>query len=199
MKNIAFILSGILVTICAELCAQDSLPAIKDRDGNIYAVKNMPDNKIWMTDNLATLLPGSYCYDNNDRNCRQYGRLYTWRSAQEGCRLLGNGWRLPANNEWQTLAKAYGGILHDSDDSGRAAYRAFIPGGRSGLNIKLGGGRLPDGDGYARINAHGFYWTITETDTAHAWLYNFGTGLKLINRHNDTEKRRAVSVRCIKD
>src|SRR5690349_13905646 len=40
--------------------------------------KRMPDGKQWLTENLNVTLNGSYCYDNAERNCQQYGRLYTW-------------------------------------------------------------------------------------------------------------------------
>jgi uncharacterized protein (TIGR02145 family) len=34
-----------------------------------------------MTTNLKLNIPDSYCYDNADENCEQYGRLYTWKAA----------------------------------------------------------------------------------------------------------------------
>lgn len=35
---------------------------LKDRDGNSYGLRMMPDNKLWMTDNLKINIPESYCY-----------------------------------------------------------------------------------------------------------------------------------------
>ena len=52
---------------------------------------------------------------------------------------------------------------------------------------------------YSRVDAHGFYWTVTESDTAKAWFYNFGKNGKILNRHPDGEKHMAISVRCIRD
>jgi uncharacterized protein (TIGR02145 family) len=172
---------------------------VKDSDGNSYTVKKMPDGKVWMTENLKIKIPGSYCYENNDANCAQYGRLYTWKLAQEVCRSLGDGWRLPSNEDWQLLGKQYGGIRGDSSD-GKAAYTALLPGGKSGFNVQLAGGRNVDSiPGYARKDAHGFYWTSTSVDAGHAWMYNFGDGAKFMNRHSDSEKGRAFAVRCVKD
>jgi uncharacterized protein (TIGR02145 family) len=159
----------------------------------------MPDNKKWMTTNLNIDIPGSYCYENTTQKCDQYGRLYNWKSAQEGCLLLGEGWRLPTNEEWQKMVKSYGGVRDDSEDGGKAAYVALIDGGKAGFNVIYGGGRNPDGT-YARADAHGFYWTATESDTANAWFYNFGINGKIVNRHQDGEKESsAISVRCIRD
>jgi uncharacterized protein (TIGR02145 family) len=158
----------------------------------------MPDNKIWMTANLNIHIPGSYGYENATQKSDQYGRLYTWTSAQGGCRLLGAGWRLPTNAEWQKMASAYGGVRDDSQDGGAAAYQALIKGGSAAFNAVYGGGRDAAGN-YARVGAHGFYWTATESDTANAWLYNFGMNGKILNRHPDGEKYGALSVRCVRD
>ena len=146
--------------------------------------------------NLITRL--SYCQEDAELNCRRYGRLYTWEAAQEGCRLLGDGWRLPTNDEWQQMAKHYGGVRDDSDDGGKAAYQALLIGGRSRFDAVLGGNRSPDGR-YERLEAHGFYWTATEGEPGLASLYNFGKGGLILNRHRDGDKRQAFSARCIRE
>jgi uncharacterized protein (TIGR02145 family) len=167
------------------------------RSGSIHPSKRMADGKQWTTTNLNVVTDHSYCYEDAAANCGKYGRLYTWVSAQQGCRALGDEWRLPTNDEWQQLANHYGGLLEDSDKSGKATFTALIRGGRSGLDIVLGGRRAPDGE-YARLEAHGFYWTASETDQTNAWFYNFGTGLSALNRHRDGNKQTALSVRCAK-
>jgi uncharacterized protein (TIGR02145 family) len=160
--------------------------------------KQMPDGKQWTTDNLNVKIDRSYCYDDAERNCQRYGRLYTWESAQRGCRSLGSGWRLPTNDEWKQLARHYGGVRDDSDDSGSAAYKALSTGGGSGFNALLGGSRSADGK-YERLNAHGFYWTASQNDSATAWFYNFGLGGLALNRHSGGGKLMAVSVRCVRN
>jgi uncharacterized protein (TIGR02145 family) len=164
----------------------------------IPSFKQMPDGKDWTTENLDVYTDPSYCYDDAEPNCRRYGRLYMWESAQRGCRSLGNGWRLPTNDEWRQMAKHYGGVRDDSDDTGKAAFTALFNRGPSGFNALLGGGRSQDGQ-YTRLDAHGFYWTASESTPATAWFYNFGRGGLALNRHGDGEKQRAFSVRCIKD
>ncbi len=152
-----------------------------------------------MMDNLNINIPESYCYENAEQKCKEYGRLYMWKSAQIGCKLLGEGWRLPTNEEWQRMAKWYGGVRDDSDDGGKAAYQALINGGKAGFNVVYGGRSDSAGATYARGDAHGFYWTSTLSDSTHAWFYNFGKNGKIMNRHHDGEKHRAISVRCISD
>ena len=113
--------------------------------GTIASSKRMADGKEWTTANLNVATSSSYCYDDAEPNCRRYGRLYTWESAQRGCQSLGDGWRLPTDDEWRQLATHYGGLGNDSPDKGRAAYTALLSGGTSGFNAVLGGNRSIDG------------------------------------------------------
>src|SRR5215470_18644945 len=176
-----------------RLSAQD-----KQASGKMYSSKRMADGKQWTTQNLNVKTVPSYCYEDAEPNCRQYGRLYTWESARRGCQSLGDGWRLPTDDEWRQMAKRYGGVHEDSDDGGKAAYKALLSGGSSGFNALLGGGRSEDGQ-YARLDAHGFYWTASEIDPASAWLYNFGRGGQALHRQDGGEKLGAYSVRCVRD
>src|SRR5258708_29493857 len=95
------------------------------------------------------------------------------------------------------MAKHYGGVSEDSDDKGKAAYKALLAGGSSGFDALLGGGRSDDGQ-YARLEAHGFYWTASETDPASGWYYNFGRGGLALHRQSGGEKQRAFSVWCVR-
>ena len=176
-----------------RLSAQD-----QKASGTMYPSKRMADGKQWMTHNLNVNTVPSYCYEDAEPNCRQYGRLYTFEEARRGCQSLGNGWRLPTDEEWRQLAKHYGGVSQDSDDSGKAAYKALLAGGSSGFLALLCGGRSDDGQ-YARLEAHGFYWTASESDPASGWFYNFGRGGQALHRQSGGEKQRAFSVRCVRE
>jgi uncharacterized protein (TIGR02145 family) len=166
--------------------------------GTTDSSKRMADGKLWTTHNLNVNTIPSYCYEDAERNCRQYGRLYTWESARRGCQSLGDGWRLPTDDEWRQIAKYYGGVSEDSDDRGKVAYKALLAGGSSGFNALLGGGRSDDGQ-YARLEAHGFYWTASESDPASGWFYNFGRGGQALHRQSGGEKPQAFSVRCVRE
>jgi uncharacterized protein (TIGR02145 family) len=166
--------------------------------GTMYSSNRMADGKQWMTHNLDVNTVPSYCYEDAELNCSRYGRLYTWESARRACESLGNGWRLPTDDEWRQMAKHYGGVSEDSDDRGKAAYTTLLAGGSAGFNALLGGGRSDDGQ-YARLEAHGFYWTASETDPASGWYYNFGRGGQALHRQSGGEKQRAFSVRCVRE
>ena len=157
----------------------------------------MADGKQWTTQNLNVNTAESYCYEDAELNCRQYGRLYTWESARRGCRLLGDGWRLPTDDEWRQMATHYGGLLEESADGAKATYRALVVGGTSGFSAMLGGSRGSDGR-YERLEAHGLYWSASDNGSASAHFYNFGKGGQALSRHVQGAKQMAVSVRCIK-
>jgi uncharacterized protein (TIGR02145 family) len=171
----------------------------KPSGATMYSSKRMADGRQWMTGNLRVNTAPSYCYDDAELNCRRYGRLYTWESARRACQSLGDGWRLPTDDEWRQMAKRYGGVSDDSDDEGRAAYSALVIGGRSGFNAVLGGGRDPGEGAYRRLEAHGFYWTASENKGGSAPFYNFGKGGSALHRQPEGNKQMAASVRCVRE
>src|SRR5664279_3958684 len=114
--SIAF---GFISTSLHRLSAQD-----QKAPGTMYSSKRMADGKQWTTLNLDLNSTQSYCYEDAEPNCHLYGRLYTWESARRVCQSLGDGWRLPTDDEWRRMAENYGGVSEDSDDRGKAAYKA---------------------------------------------------------------------------
>jgi uncharacterized protein (TIGR02145 family) len=165
--------------------------------GTTASSRRMGDGKEWTTANLNVNASPSYCYDDAELNCRRYGRLYTWASAQRVCQSLGGGWRLPTDDEWRQMAKRYGRISADSADKGRAAFAALRSGGMSGFNAVLGGNR--SGEQYERVEAHGFYWTASDNDPRTAPFYNFGQNGQALHRQPGGDKQMAISVRCVRD
>ena len=156
-----------LLALLQQANSQSSPATIKDRDGNVYAIKLFPDGKLWMTENLNINIPGSFCYDNAEQNCKQYGRLYTWQSAQEACLALGDGWRLPTNEDWQTMVRFLVGWRR-LKDSGRAAFKALQ---MAALQIQHPVWWRPLGRWPAYTHRSAWIlWTATATDTTTAGL-----------------------------
>ena len=82
--------------------------ALKDsRDGQDYHAIKIGD-QVWMAENLNFKTDSSFCYNDEETNCIEYGRLYTWSDAKEACP---SGWHLPSKTEWETLFSAVGGQL----------------------------------------------------------------------------------------
>ena len=187
---------GLPLLLSLAVVAVPLLAAQPKPSSTTPASKRMADGKQWTTQNLNVNTAQSYCYDDAELNCRRYGRLYTWESALRGCQSLGNGWRLPTDDEWRQLAKHYGGLLEDSPDA-KATYLALVIGGTSGFNAVLGGSRISGR--YERLEAHGIYWSASDNGSTTAPFYNFGKGGQALNRHAQGQKQMAVSVRCIKE
>jgi len=200
MKPIQFrVVAAALSIAFGSVSSAGSEPRLaKDQNvsGTIAPARRMADGKVWMTANLNVNASPSYCYDDTESNCRRYGRLYTWESAQRGCQSLGDGWRVPTDVEWRQMAKRYGGVSDDSADKGRSAFTALLSGGTSGFNAVLGGNRS-DGQ-YARLEAHGFYWTATDNGSGSAPFYNFGQNGQALHRQPQGPKQMAISVRCLR-
>jgi uncharacterized protein (TIGR02145 family) len=203
MRRVSILLIGVAV-VSVTLLAQTPTASLAlgaaqpTSSGTTYSSKRMADGKQWTTQNLNVNTAQSYCYEDAELNCRQYGRLYTWEAARRGCQSLGDGWRLPTDDEWRQMAQRYGGLLEDSADGAKATYRVLVIGGTSAFSAMLGGSRGSDG-GYERLEAHGFYWTASDTGSTSAPFYNFGKGGQALSRHGQGQKQMAVSVRCIKE
>ena len=120
------------------------------------------------------------------------------RGSRRSARARHSGRLAAADDEWRGLAAAYGGLREETADKGRAAFDALIAGGRSEFEAVFGGGRELDGQS-TRGDAHGFYWTASETGPSTAWFYNLGRGGLSVNRHAGGEKQSAFAVRCVRD
>ena len=197
-SSVVAIVLSIAFGFVAAACSTEAPAKGQNLSGTIPSSKRIADGKEWTTANLNVSTPSSYCYDDAESDCRRYGRLYAWEPAQRVCQSLGDGWRLPTDDEWRQLTKLYGGVGNDSADKGKAAYAALLSGGTSGFNAVLGGNRSIDGK-YDRLEAHGLYWTVSENDPITAPFYNFGKGSQALYRQPQGQKQMAISVRCVRD
>lgn len=183
-------------------------------DGMLIDTRNNEKYKIviigkqtWMAENLNYKTNNTYCYDNNESNCKKYGRLYTWEVAKKACP---SGWHLPTDNEWKQLEKHLGMNQTDADKRG---WRIRNEGKKLkaasgwekerngtdnyGFSALPGGYRVNDGS-YGLIGYVGSWWSATEYGTYDAWIRRLDSHSNNVLRYN-LSKTDSYSVRCLRD
>jgi len=166
-------------------------------------------SQVWMAENLnyevkgflAKLTGNSKCYDNQEKNCTKYGKLYDRETAIKACP---NGWHLPTKVEWDKLTEVVG------DDS---RYLKATSGWNDGEwnngngEDKFGFSALPGGYGdsdgnFKYVGGDGFWWSASE-DKLSGLPTEFtpdprylGYNLRLWGVYNNSH---LLSVRCVQD
>jgi len=208
-SNAIALLAPILLLLCSiSLNAQVSDPITLSqtftdpRDNQSYRIKTFEKDlglgitvtQTWMIDNLNFEMPNSWCFENDQKNCQQYGRLYTWEAAQNACPA---GWHLPAEVEWQRLTHQFieGGMSLDSEKE--EAYKILTLEGSSDFDALLGGSRGTGGS-FLGLGAGGSYWSATARDGDFAYVFYFYGGDESLNRY-DYGQGVGLSVRCLQN
>jgi len=159
---------------------------VDERDGQEYRIFESGDGNWWMAQNLNFATPGSWCYDLEDENCSDWGRLYNWEEAMVACP---EGWHLPGDQEWSALIEYYGGTHY--------AGKALKGGGLSDFNAQFSGYR--DKDGYfGKINESAYYWSSTEHAQGYASFKGIYKSVDNVGTYT-YPKQDGFSVRCVKD
>jgi len=155
-------------------------------------------NRTWMAENLNFRSGNSWCYDNDESNCRKYGRLYDWNTAVNACPV---GWWLPTRADWDDLFQTVGfsdaaakrfmsKISWDgTDDFGFSALPSGLHNGKEGS--------------FVGKNGSAAWWSATETGGNSAWrlmlisIINPTTGARGIMYMNGEYNSNGFSVRCV--
>jgi len=139
--------------------------------------------QVWTAQNLAVKVPGSWAYNDDEKNVPIYGRLYTWDAA---IKAAPEGWHLPTDKEWSVLVDYYGGY--------KVAGERFKNGP---FNALLSGYRSFDGS-FNAMGSSAYFWSSSQYDATYAWFrYVFG-GYTEVYRYS-LNKTNGFCVRCVKD
>ena len=163
------------------------------RDGRVYKTVKLGSQE-WMAENLNYAAEGSLCYENDEKNCEKYGRLYNWEVALDtsnrgcgdnfsGCRLRSDfhpregicpdGWHVPEHAEWDTLF-AYADA-HGEGESAADALQAYYrddylektySSDRFGFNVVPAG--VFNGNEFSGLGTSTEFWTASIETTD--WL-----------------------------
>ena len=165
--------------------------------GTTHSYGRMADGKQWTTANLNVNTSPPIVTTTRKRIAVDMAVCIRGNRPSEDV----NRWGMDGGCRPTTNGETWRSTMVDSvtmADKGRAAYTTLLLGGTSGFNAVLGGNRSPDGQ-YARSEAHGFYWTASENDSASAPFYNFAKGSQALYRQSEGEKQMAISVRCVRE
>ena len=161
------------------------------RDGKQYKTVKI-DDLTWMAENLNYNASGSKCYENDEKNCKKYGRLYDWKTAKKACP---SGWHLSNDGEWNELVNFAGG----EKIAGKKLKAAKFGGTDDyGFSALLSGGGGAEEGGFYTAGSRGLWWSTTEYSSDLAYfrgMYYDGDGMF----YDDFGKSYLLSVRCVKD
>jgi len=129
------------------------------RDKKTYKTIKIGE-QVWMAENLNIETGKSGCYDENPDNCKKYGRLYDWETAQTACPI---GWHLPSKKELEVLEAAVGGKCNGTDNFGFSA----LPGGYKDFGCDCDDGFR---GGYLGVGEDGYWWSANEISSFNAYI-----------------------------
>ena len=198
------------------------------RDGQTYMTIKI-GTQTWMAENLnyAYLQPtadydsSSFCYENSEDYCDEYGRLYTWAAAVDSagtwdsntkgcgwgkiCRpqypvrgVCPEGWHLPDSTEWATLFVAVG---YSTAGKTLRSTRDWSRGGNGTDDYyftALPAGRRDYVGVFESEGAAAYFWSSSEYNQDYAYHICLNSNSDYAGRDN-LRKDIAISVRCVKD
>ncbi len=165
-----------VLLMSTALFAVEPMPDLVDsRDKQVYKTVQIGEQR-WMAENLRFKLKGTECYNKQEVNCEEYGRLYTWAAAMRLVDYYNStsitklkkrvhdvcpaGWHVPTNKEWKKMKYFVGktgksdgvGISLKSKDGWDRELRLPFGSDEFGFNA------LPAGEKY--FIGEFFYWRV---------------------------------------
>jgi len=151
----------------------------------------------------AGLTTGAWCFYNNDPlQGNKYGKLYNWYAVNDPRGLAPQGWHVPSDAEWTTLATTLGGELvagGKMKEAGTINWTTPNTGADNSSGFAgLPGGYRNDAGAFGAVRVGGRWWSATEVSTAAAWsrILHYTNGNILTF---GTSGHFGLSVRCIRD
>jgi uncharacterized protein (TIGR02145 family) len=161
------------------------------------------------------------CYGNNESNCTTYGGLYNWAETVNGektgtgaattataynrkCAVDGSGhtqgicpdgWHVPSDAEFTTLAKSLG-----SNPGTQLKSTDYWLKGGVGTNSSGWNGLPGSTTGESTLGYSGFWWSTSEYDSSYAWYSMLWFNNSVLNRATSGHgfnKSAGYSVRCL--
>ena len=191
-----------ITTLFLSACSESFTDS---RDGQSYDIVKI-GSLTWMAENLNFETSGSFCPENDSRNCKRLGRLYSWAEARSVCP---EGWRLPTKEDFESLIAATGGesaAVSQGENAAGGALKArdgwFKKGNGSdalGFMALPAGYRSSNGK-FDGIGGYAYIWSATEDvenreSNAYYLYLSFSSDAASINAFAKDDAR---SVRCVR-
>ena len=195
---------GVTVMLAAARSGHAQTPAdtITDpRDNHRYPVVAIGDLR-WFAENLRFRTADSRCYENDEANCEDHGRLYRLDDALKACPA---GWRVPSEEDWRRLERSLGmgeSEIVKEDGRGAPAGRRLKFGGDTGFNVRYSGWIDPHlADSSRAMGRNAAYWASTpgppDDVSATAWHRDVAANRNSIWR-SPVNVTYWLSVRCVR-
>jgi len=167
------------------------------RDKKTYKTVKI-GSQVWMAENLNIDLLSSKCYENKPDNCKQYGRLYDWKTAMKACP---GGWYLPSEADWGDLmqfANPSCSLISDCADAGAKLKAANGWNGDGNGTDNYGFAALPGGVGlsgskFRDAGNGGLWWSSSDDGKKAPRISIDGPNV----HRNSSDKNLLLSIRCL--
>jgi uncharacterized protein (TIGR02145 family) len=200
MRKLILTTAAVAAAIAGTFAAEPSFGTFTDgRNGQKYKTVKI-GTQTWMAQNLNYQIGGSWCYEDSISYCKQYGRLYDWKTAKTVCP---KGWKLPSREDWDKLVTTVGreeiaGKKLKSkngwnDDEGKSLNGTDD----FGFSALPGGNRYSNGNFYD-IGYNGYWWTARELWDDFAYLRTIYHDDDVVYEDYNNEDY-GHSVRCVAD
>jgi uncharacterized protein (TIGR02145 family) len=204
MRKLLLTTAAVAAAICLAGCGKDDPNTFADsRDGQKYRTVVIGGDR-WMAQNLNyQTKSGSWCYNDSASYCKQYGRLYDWKTAKTVCP---KGWKLPSSEDWDRLVTTAGGKkIAGKKLKSKSGWNDRDDESSSNGTDSFGFSALPCGFrnsnghfGYAGNN--GYWWTASERHNDYDYAYDWGMiYFDDYVYESNYVKNFGYSVRCVQD
>jgi uncharacterized protein (TIGR02145 family) len=190
----------LLLTLAPAAHGQFSRDTFTDpRDGYRYPTVSI-GGRHWFAENLRYRTSDSRCYEGDEANCEDHGRLYRLADAMKACPA---GWRVPSEQDWRALEGALGmskADIEKEDGRGEPLGRRLKFGGDTGFNVRYSGWIDPHlADSSRAMGRNSAYWASTpgppDDVSATAWHRDVAANRNSIWR-SPVNVTYWLSVRC---
>lgn len=174
---------------------------VDPRDGYRYPVVSIGELR-WFAENLRFRTVDSRCYENDEANCEDHGRLYRLDDALKACPA---GWRVPSEEDWRALERSLEmgeSEIMKEDGRGAPVGRRLKFGGDTGFNVRYSGWIDPHrADSSRAMGRNAAYWASTpgppDDVSATAWHRDVAANRNSIWR-SPVNVTYWLSVRCVR-